>query len=122
MKFSQIKFLTDENISTKVLEFLREQGLEVIDVREQRWQGSDDVFLLKETMRTSSFIVTFDADFGALAINKNAPFFGILYLRSKNIKSEDTIRILSKLIIKDPEIEPGTIIVADENKVRFRKV
>jgi predicted nuclease of predicted toxin-antitoxin system len=122
MKFSQITFLTDENISTKVLEFLRERGLEVIDVREQKWQGSSDIFLLKETLHTNSFIITFDADFGTLAINKNVPFFGILYLRSKNLKSENTIRILRKLITKNPEIEPGTIIVADENKVRFRKV
>ncbi|GJQ50449.1 hypothetical protein KsCSTR_23680 [Candidatus Kuenenia stuttgartiensis] len=39
MKFCEIRILTDENISPKVLPFLRERGIDVIDTKEQSWHG-----------------------------------------------------------------------------------
>jgi predicted nuclease of predicted toxin-antitoxin system len=41
-----LKILTDENISPRVLSFLRGKGLDVIDVKEKGWQGSADKFLM----------------------------------------------------------------------------
>jgi predicted nuclease of predicted toxin-antitoxin system len=47
MKFHQLRFLTDENISPKVVTFLRNHGLDVLDTKEQGWQGKSDDELLK---------------------------------------------------------------------------
>jgi predicted nuclease of predicted toxin-antitoxin system len=41
-----LKILTDENISPRVVSFLRGKGLDVINVKEQGWQGSADKFLM----------------------------------------------------------------------------
>lgn len=43
MKFCEIRILTDENISPKVLTFLRERGIDVIDTKEQNWNGKEIV-------------------------------------------------------------------------------
>lgn len=47
MKLQHIKLLTDENISPKVVKFFREQGVNVVDVKEEGWHGTEDDALLK---------------------------------------------------------------------------
>lgn len=42
MKFYEIRIFTDENISPKVVRFLRERGIDVIDTKEQNWYGKED--------------------------------------------------------------------------------
>jgi predicted nuclease of predicted toxin-antitoxin system len=42
MRLCSVKLLADENISPRVVSFLRSKGLDVIDVKEKGWQGRDD--------------------------------------------------------------------------------
>ncbi len=48
MKFRSLKILTDENISPRVVSFLREKGTDVIDTKEEEWHGKDDEYLLEK--------------------------------------------------------------------------
>ena len=41
MRFDQLRILADENISPRVITFLKQQGLDVIDVKEKAWQGKE---------------------------------------------------------------------------------
>ncbi|MCE2396952.1 DUF5615 family PIN-like protein [Candidatus Poribacteria bacterium] len=47
MKFHQLRVLTDENVSPKVVAFLRNHGLDVLDTKEQKWHGKSDDELLE---------------------------------------------------------------------------
>ncbi len=38
MKFHQLRVLADENVSPKVVAFLRNHGLDVLDTKEQGWR------------------------------------------------------------------------------------
>ncbi len=69
MKFHELRFLTDENISPKVVFFLRNYGLDVLDAKEQGWQGKSDDELLEIAYQEKCCVLTHDADFGALAIS-----------------------------------------------------
>ncbi len=40
MELSDFSYLVDENISNSLIEFLQNQNLKVINVREQGWQGT----------------------------------------------------------------------------------
>ncbi len=42
MRFASLKILTDENVSPCVVSFLRQKGIDAIDVKEEGWQGKDD--------------------------------------------------------------------------------
>ena len=42
------KILADENVSPKVVSYLRGKGLDVIDTKEENWQGQEDEFLLEK--------------------------------------------------------------------------
>jgi len=42
MKLRTLKILTDENISPKVVSFLRQDGFDVLDTKEQQWYGKNE--------------------------------------------------------------------------------
>lgn len=60
MKFHALKILADENISPKVVSFLRQGGFDVLDAKEQHWQGKDDEDLLEIAYREQRFMLTHD--------------------------------------------------------------
>ena len=61
-------FLADENVHTEVVQWMRSQGLNVLDVREQGWQGASDNLLLDASHGMGRVVLTHDADFGRLTI------------------------------------------------------
>ena len=63
------------NISPKVVRFLRNVGLDVLDVKEQHWYGQNDEVLLDIAYRDQRFVLTHHSDFGTLAVNKGETVF-----------------------------------------------
>jgi predicted nuclease of predicted toxin-antitoxin system len=122
MKLNQAAFLTDENISPKVVGYFRNMGLDVLDTKEQLWHGTDDEDLITRAYREHRFILTHDSDFGTLAINQGKPCYGILYLRLKNLKSVNVIRVCEDLFRRNIEIHPHTIWVIRETRIRIRSI
>jgi predicted nuclease of predicted toxin-antitoxin system len=122
MKISSLNILTDENVSPRVVSFLRQKGINVVDVKEKGWHGREDVYLLKRAYDDKRFIVTHDSDFGTLAINEGAPCYGIIYLRLRNLKVFNIISVLEKLLHFERDIAEGSLIVVEEARVRIRKV
>lgn len=120
MKLQQIKILTDENISPKVVAFLRQVGFDIRDVKEEQWFGTADEALLNLAYQEDRFVLTHDADFGALAVHQGKPCYGILYLRLKTIHPANIIRVWSELMQKELEIVPRSIWVIEETRVRIR--
>lgn len=120
MKLLIVKFLTDENISPKVVRALRNLGLDIIDVKERHWCGKEDEELLSIAYQDRRFVFTHDSDFGTLAINEGKPCYGILYLSPKNLQSKNVIRICEQVFNRDMDVYPGTIIVVEETRVRIR--
>jgi predicted nuclease of predicted toxin-antitoxin system len=63
MKFHDLRILTDENVSPKVTAFLRNQGIDVLDVKEQGWKGKIDDELLEIAYHDKRWVLTHDSDF-----------------------------------------------------------
>ena len=120
MKLQSIKILADENISPKVVKFLRDFGFDVIDVKEKNWHGSEDEKLLNIALEEKRFILSHDSDFGTLAINRGKKFYGIIFLRLKNSKSDNVINVLNQILQKNLDIHPGNILVIEERRIRIR--
>ena len=85
MKLREIRILTDENISPRVIDFLKDQGIDVLDTKEQKWYGKEDEELLEIAYQEQRFVLTHDSDFGTLAINEGKRNYGIIYLRLRNL-------------------------------------
>ncbi len=58
MKISALKVLTDENVSPLIVSYLRKMNIDVADVKEKGWQGTDDKYLMKVACTEERFIVT----------------------------------------------------------------
>lgn len=119
MKINTLNWLTDENISPQVVLFLRQWGADVIDVKEQGWHGKEDSYLLKQAFLANRVILTHDADFGTLVINEGQEYYGIIYLRLKNLKAQNVKKVLSQLLTLQMEFRPGMLIVVEETRVRI---
>lgn len=120
MKLIQAPLLTDENISPRVVAYLRRMGLDVLDTKEKLWHGTEDKGLINRAYQEQRFILTHDSDFGTLAISQGIPCYGILYLRLKNLKSINVIGTFESMLQQDIEIYPHTIWVIEEKRIRIR--
>ncbi|MBM4053194.1 MAG: hypothetical protein FJ264_00680 [Planctomycetes bacterium] len=122
MKFCEIRILTDENISPKVAAFLRERGIDVIDVKEKNWQGKEDEEILDIAYQEQRFVLTHDSDFGTLAINEGKQNYGIIYLRLRSVNQHNVIKVCNHLLQLDTSFPSGTILVVEETRIRMRNL
>ncbi len=122
MKLTSIAILADENISLRVVKFLRGKGIDVLDTKEQNWNGSEDEFLLQQAVVGKRFMLTHDSDFGTLAINEGKEFYGIIFLRLKSAKCDNVIEVLDKLLSMNISVSYGTLVVVGDKKIRIKNV
>ena len=120
MQLSDYMLLADENVSPRVVSFLREKGFDVLDVKESGMNGTSDHILMELALREQRFVVTHDADFGTLAINNEQPCFGVLYLRLTMPAALNVIAVLNKLIAMNPVLSSGSLVVINETRIRVR--
>jgi len=122
MKIQNIKVLADENISPKVISFLRNCGMNVLDTKEQGWFGKEDEELLNIAYLEQRFMLTHDSDFGTLAIHQGKKCFGIIYIRVKNLHPQNVIRVCQQLLKIEIDLAPGALIVVEESRLRIRQI
>jgi predicted nuclease of predicted toxin-antitoxin system len=66
-----MKFLADENISTKVVNDLKSKGIDVISLKELG-HGLSDEAVLEAANAQGRIVLTFDDDFGELIYGENS--------------------------------------------------
>jgi predicted nuclease of predicted toxin-antitoxin system len=118
--------LTDENVHPDVAAFLREQGHDVLDVKDASLAGLGDTELIRLAFAQGRVVVTHDSDFGKLAMAAGEPMVGVLYLRPGHIVPSFTIGTLKAVAERDPEFTPPFIVVAarsgDVVRIRVRQL
>ena len=114
--------LTDENIHPELVAYLRNKGFDVLDVKEQGWFGEKDSELLRISFDQNRVVITHDSDFGLLAIMKEHPFIGIIYIRPGDIHASKTIQQFDKFIDAEITLKTRFMIVIQETKIRIRYI
>jgi predicted nuclease of predicted toxin-antitoxin system len=85
MTLHDFALLTDENLDPEVVEYLRHDGFDVLDVREAGLAGNSDVTVLRRATLMHRVVITQDSDFGTLAIASGEPITDIVFLRPGHI-------------------------------------
>jgi len=75
-----MKFLADENISTKVVGCLRNKGIDIISIKEIA-SGISDISVLETANKHKRVLITFDEDFGELIYGRKLRAQGIILLK-----------------------------------------
>jgi len=125
-KINKLKLLTDENIQPEVVEFLRKNNFDVVDIRELNYFGKPDDFIFKFANKEKRVIITHDRDFGRLLFSKTFQFSGVIYLRPGHFDSKVSIQSLKVLMEQNILINFPFIITIENNlqkvKIRIREL
>lgn len=79
-----MKFLIDENIPHSLISFLKQQGHEIIDVKNSPLAGKSDQELAKFSLAKRAIIITFDTDF--LGIKKTKSDLKCIFLSFRTLE------------------------------------
>ena len=125
-KINELKLLTDENIQPEVVDFLRKNEFDVVDIRELNYYGKPDHFIFKYANKEKRVIITHDSDFGRLLFSKTYQFSGVIYLRPGHFDPKVSIKSLNILIAQNISINFPFIITVENNlkkvKIRIREL
>jgi predicted nuclease of predicted toxin-antitoxin system len=114
-----VQILADENIPRAVVQWLRDQGHDVLYAAEDRIQTAD-VDLLKEAESRGFVIVTEDLDFGELVYRKHLNSHGVILLRMGNSPVSVRLSRLQKAWATIERNLPHKFVVVTKNKLRVR--
>ncbi|AEE49045.1 hypothetical protein Halhy_1147 [Haliscomenobacter hydrossis DSM 1100] len=116
------RFLTDENIDVELLDFLRENGYDVFDIKEERLFRLSDRAILEMAFLEQRVVISQDSDFGTLVFRDKVPFLGIIYLRPGHAIPETHVQTLKTIFETDPDISAPFLIVGENHgeKVKLR--
>ena len=119
-----IKFLADENISPQTVALIRDNGYDIVSVREIGLKGRSDKEIVKFAVNDKRTIITFDLDYGEMYYFSTKDSMSIIVVRSKSQWVENVNPILLTLL-KSGKLEAeefrDSLVIVTENKYRVRK-
>ena len=120
MRLLEFSFLADENVDRHVVHWLRENGTDVEFVPEGPLVGTSDFELLDRAARRDQVVLTYDSDFGTLAIRDELPSSGIVFVRPGSLASREVTAMLQAADREIPALDPPFILVLDRRSDRSR--
>ena len=113
-----MRLLADENFARAAVVALEERGHDVLWIRRDA-PGSPDVAVLSKAQDEERVLLTFDKDFGELAIRFGLPASsGILLFRLASVSPADAIRIVVSTVESRDDWR-GCLTVVDEKRIRM---
>ena len=116
-----MNLLADECCDALVVDGLRGDGHDVLYVREIA-RGTDDDTVLQMAAGQQRVLLTEDKDFGELVVRLKLPAHGIVLLRMNPADSAAKLARLRHLLRHHAHRLPGSFVVLDDKKARFRSL
>ena len=116
-----IKFLADENISRRLVEFLRKEGYDIKDIKEERLYGVPDEEVMRLASKEGRIILTHDREFGGV-LNNPLSFSKVVIIRYSNQEPDNVIKHfkVDLVRIKD-KLENSVVVLFDKHQIVYEK-
>ena len=108
--------VADLDIAVAVIRFLRDEGVDVVSVREENWYNYEDRDILREAHEMNRFVFTHDSDFSELAVHQGQIITGIIHLRSGSCPSAEVMADLEILLNAEIDWTRRQIVVCEPDK------
>ena len=114
--------VADVNIASRVVQFLRSQGVDVVSACEEGWGPYEDEDILTTAHAMNRFVLTHDSDFGTLVVHQKHPSMGIIHLRPSGRTASEVIDDLQELLKMEVDWTPPLIAVYRFGRLRIRRL
>lgn len=116
-----MKLLADENVPSSIIRVLEEEGYDIRSIRLDA-PGISDLEVMRYAHRDKRIILTFDLDFGDLAIRDRVyPSAGIILLRLPQMNPHQMAEYTMGVIRSRQDWE-GHLSVIENDRVRMRQL
>jgi len=88
----KVRFLTDENVSPRLVQAIRNKGFDVEDIKEKSLFGISDNQILMLARKEKRVIITYDSDFANLLNYPGLSHHGVILLRYTDLKPQEIVR------------------------------
>ncbi len=116
-----LKILVDENISSKIIQYLKDKGFIVISI-EKEYRGISDKEVLEVAKKENAIILTEDSDFGEWIFAHKEKCTGVVFLRYKHHELLEIMDSINKILTEHKETFYGKFVVITKNKIRIRDI
>ena len=115
-----MRLLADENFPRAVVEALRKAGHDVVRVVDVA-RGADDRSVERLATADGRAILTFDKDFGDLAVRGRVARSGVVLVRFPPVDVIDTGGIIAAALAEVGEVT-GHLVLIERDRVRMRRL
>ena len=110
-----MRFLADMGVSQWVATWLREQGHEVVHLRDENLQRLPDDQIFEKATQENRMILTFDLDFAEILAFSGSKEVSTVIFRLHNARSAHVIERLKRVLDESSDaLEQGAIITVEE--------
>ena len=114
-------FKVDENLTTAVVERLRQANHDAMSVLDQNLGGEGDPRVAQVCRNEGRAIITLDLDFSDIRNYPPKDYAGIIVLRPTVSSVANLVRLIDRLIpLFDREPISGRLWIVDESNIRIR--
>lgn len=118
-----MRFLADMGISMSTVEALRQEGHEVVHLREEGLQRLPDPAILEKARQEERAVLTFDLDFGDLLAIGGQKYPSVIIFRLRNESPPTvTMALFQALADERHALADGAIIIVEDARYRIRRL
>jgi len=116
-----LRWLTDENLDQRIVQWLIDSGQDVIRVVDLS-AGAQDPQILTLSMSERRFLMTDDKDFGELLIRRQIVAPGAVLIRMHGVPMDVRIARLAEWWVEIESQVSGALIVVTMSQLRSRRL
>ena len=117
-----MRFLADMGVSLRVAAWLREQGHDVVHLRDEGLQKLPNGAIFEKAVSERRVVLTFDLDFGEIVAQAKGQIVGVVLFRLNDATTPFVIRRLARVLDDvGGELQGGAIVVVEDSRHRLRK-
>jgi predicted nuclease of predicted toxin-antitoxin system len=117
-----MRFLADMGVSLGVCAWLRQEGHDVVHLRDEGLQRLPNGEIFLKAVKEDRIVLTFDLDFGEIVSNAGTDTAGVVVFRLKNTRTERVIERLGTVLRQSQDaLDDRAIIVVEEGRHRIRR-